>query len=143
MKAHKLLCLKFTTLPTKFSKEIMKDRLTLTEIAKYWSQTWIMTDTEYQAETWYESQVNCAELWDQKIFCFYEPCYVCFLAIQSSHFFRNQTSYLVYCTVYQICTWRRFCALSCDGLPTSRTSCTDLIGESRICCCLRNLLPFG
>jgi len=28
MKACKLLCLKFTTVPTKFSKEIMKNRLT-------------------------------------------------------------------------------------------------------------------
>jgi hypothetical protein len=62
--------LKFTTVPTKFTKEIMKNRLTPTGIAKHWGQTWIMTDTEYQTETRYESQVNCAELWDQEIFCF-------------------------------------------------------------------------
>jgi hypothetical protein len=35
MKAHKLLCLKFTTVPTKFTKEIMKNRLTPTGIAKH------------------------------------------------------------------------------------------------------------
>ena len=70
MKAHKLLCLRFTTVPTKFSKEITKNRLTPTGIAERWGQTWIMTDTEYQTETRYESQVNCAELWGQKIFCF-------------------------------------------------------------------------
>jgi hypothetical protein len=35
MKVRKLLCLKFPTVPTKFSREILKNRLTLTGIAKH------------------------------------------------------------------------------------------------------------
>lgn len=69
------------------------------------------------------------------------------LKLHFSHFFRNQILCLDHCTVQQVITYVEvyiwLTPYKYGGLLTSRTPCTDLMGESRICYHLKNLLPFG